>query len=91
VCFFSSGVAFIFNQKFFNDLNQALGIDLENIVYYKGKRPHLFLLIKCSMGGGGGYGMIYGSSLLELNDRIMTVFLTSNFCYKTDHDPVFAI
>jgi len=36
-----SGVAFIFNQKFFNDLNQALGIDLENIVYYKGKPPHL--------------------------------------------------
>ncbi len=32
------GVAFIFNQKFFNDLNQALGIDLENIVYYKGRQ-----------------------------------------------------
>jgi hypothetical protein len=33
---FVAGVAFIFNQKFFNDLNQALGIELENIVYYKG-------------------------------------------------------
>jgi hypothetical protein len=30
-----SGVAFIFNQKFFNDLNDAKGISLENIVYYK--------------------------------------------------------
>ena len=30
-----SGVAFIFNQKFFNDLNEAKGILLENIVYYK--------------------------------------------------------
>ncbi len=30
-----SGVAFIFNQKFFNDLNEAKGISLENIVYYK--------------------------------------------------------
>ena len=30
-----SGVAFIFNQKFFNDLNEEKGISLENIVYYK--------------------------------------------------------
>ncbi len=30
-----SGVAFIFNQKFFNDLHDAKGITLENIVYYK--------------------------------------------------------
>ncbi|XP_064416397.1 LOW QUALITY PROTEIN: protein-methionine sulfoxide oxidase mical3b-like [Latimeria chalumnae] len=31
-----SGVAFIFNQKFFQDLREATGcIDLENIVYYK--------------------------------------------------------
>ena len=30
-----SGVAFIFNQKFFNDLNDELGIALENVVYYK--------------------------------------------------------
>ena len=34
---FIVGVAFIFNQKFFNDLNAACGISLENIVYYKGK------------------------------------------------------
>ncbi|XP_073897681.1 F-actin-monooxygenase MICAL2 isoform X8 [Castor canadensis] len=30
-----SGVAFIFNQKFFQDLKEETGIDLENIVYYK--------------------------------------------------------
>ncbi|XP_010810843.2 F-actin-monooxygenase MICAL2 isoform X2 [Bos taurus] len=30
-----SGVAFIFNQKFFQDLKKETGIDLENIVYYK--------------------------------------------------------
>ncbi|XP_023372018.1 F-actin-monooxygenase MICAL2 isoform X2 [Otolemur garnettii] len=30
-----SGVAFIFNQKFFQDLKDETGIDLENIVYYK--------------------------------------------------------
>jgi hypothetical protein len=29
-----SGVAFIFNQKFFKDLNETTGVDLENIVYY---------------------------------------------------------
>ncbi|XP_055483646.1 F-actin-monooxygenase MICAL2 isoform X4 [Psammomys obesus] len=30
-----SGVAFIFNQKFFQDLKEETGIDLENIVYYR--------------------------------------------------------
>jgi len=38
-----SGVAFIFNQKFFNDLNAALGISLENIVYYKDE-THYFVM-----------------------------------------------
>jgi hypothetical protein len=38
-----SGVAFIFNQKFFRDLNAATGIDLENIVYYKDK-THYFVM-----------------------------------------------
>ena len=38
-----SGVAFIFNQKFFNDLNEAKGIDLENIVYYKDE-THYFVM-----------------------------------------------
>uniref|UniRef100_A0AAQ4QUN8 F-actin monooxygenase n=1 Tax=Gasterosteus aculeatus aculeatus TaxID=481459 RepID=A0AAQ4QUN8_GASAC len=38
-----SGVAFIFNQKFFQDLKEATGIDLENIVYYKDD-THYFVM-----------------------------------------------
>lgn len=38
-----SGVAFIFNQKFFKDLYAATGIDLENIVYYKDE-THYFVM-----------------------------------------------
>jgi hypothetical protein len=38
-----SGVAFIFNQKFFKDLYEATGIDLENIVYYKDE-THYFVM-----------------------------------------------
>ncbi|XP_077057792.1 F-actin-monooxygenase mical2b isoform X3 [Siphateles boraxobius] len=38
-----SGVAFIFNQKFFQDLKQETGIDLENIVYYK-DNTHYFVM-----------------------------------------------
>ncbi|XP_043242534.1 F-actin-monooxygenase Mical-like isoform X2 [Amphibalanus amphitrite] len=38
-----SGVAFIFNQKFFKDLSAATGIDLENIVYYKDE-THYFVM-----------------------------------------------
>ncbi|XP_017769097.1 PREDICTED: protein-methionine sulfoxide oxidase Mical isoform X2 [Nicrophorus vespilloides] len=38
-----SGVAFIFNQKFFKDLFEDTGIDLENIVYYKDD-THYFVM-----------------------------------------------
>ncbi|KAJ8412867.1 hypothetical protein AAFF_G00104490 [Aldrovandia affinis] len=38
-----SGVAFIFNQKFFHDLKDETGIDLENIVYYK-DNTHYFVM-----------------------------------------------
>lgn len=38
-----SGVAYIFNQKFFKDLRSAAGIDLENIVYYKDD-THYFVM-----------------------------------------------
>ncbi|BFZ24995.1 hypothetical protein BsWGS_28034 [Bradybaena similaris] len=38
-----SGVAFIFNQKFFLDLKESTGIDLENIVYYKDD-THYFVM-----------------------------------------------
>lgn len=38
-----SGVAFIFNQKFFKDLFATTRIDLENIVYYKDE-THYFVM-----------------------------------------------
>ena len=38
-----SGVAFIFNQQFFQDLKETTGIDLENIVYYKDE-THYFVM-----------------------------------------------
>lgn len=38
-----SGVAFIFNQKFFKELYTETGIDLENIVYYKDD-THYFVM-----------------------------------------------
>ncbi|XP_038074486.1 F-actin-monooxygenase MICAL3-like isoform X2 [Patiria miniata] len=38
-----SGVAFIFNQKFFQDLKAETRIDLENIVYYKDD-THYFVM-----------------------------------------------
>lgn len=38
-----SGVSYIFNQKFFQELNEATGIDLENIVYYKDE-THYFVM-----------------------------------------------
>ncbi|GFQ91432.1 protein-methionine sulfoxide oxidase mical3a [Trichonephila clavata] len=38
-----SGVAFIFNQKFFQDMKEQTSIDLENIVYYKDD-THYFVM-----------------------------------------------
>ncbi|KAM8893106.1 F-actin-monooxygenase mical2b-like isoform 3-T3 [Spinachia spinachia] len=38
-----SGVAFIFNQKFFMELKEDTGIDLENIVYYR-DNTHYFVM-----------------------------------------------
>lgn len=38
-----SGVAKVFNQKLFKDLNRHAGIDLENIVYYKDE-THCFVM-----------------------------------------------
>uniref|UniRef100_A0A672FCZ1 F-actin monooxygenase n=1 Tax=Salarias fasciatus TaxID=181472 RepID=A0A672FCZ1_SALFA len=38
-----SGVAFIFNQRFFLELRDETGIDLENIVYYK-DQTHYFVM-----------------------------------------------
>ncbi|XP_038675464.1 F-actin-monooxygenase mical1 isoform X3 [Scyliorhinus canicula] len=38
-----SGVAYLYNQKFFQQLRKDTGIDLENIVYYKGD-THYFVM-----------------------------------------------
>ncbi|KAM9409364.1 F-actin-monooxygenase MICAL2 isoform 2-T4 [Pholidichthys leucotaenia] len=38
-----SGVAFIFNQKFFLELREETGVDLENIVYYR-DNTHYFVM-----------------------------------------------
>ena len=43
-----SGVAFIFNQKFFKDLFRKTGIDLENIVYYKDETHYFVMTAKKS-------------------------------------------
>ena len=49
-----SGVSFIFAQKFFHDLRQETGIDLENIVYYRDD-THYFVMTakkKCLIDKG---------------------------------------
>ena len=38
-----SGVAYVYRQEFFNDLADKLGIELENIVYYKDE-THYFVM-----------------------------------------------
>lgn len=38
-----SGVAFIYNQEFFHQLTERTGVELENIVYYKGE-THYFVM-----------------------------------------------
>ena len=38
-----SGVAFIFNQKFFKNLKAEMDIELENIVYYEDD-AHYFVM-----------------------------------------------
>ncbi|XP_024151390.1 F-actin-monooxygenase MICAL2 isoform X4 [Oryzias melastigma] len=64
-----SGVAFIFNQKFFLDLKEKTGIDLENIVYYKDNTHYFVMTAK-------------KQSLLEkgvlINDYVETEMLLSS-------------
>ncbi|XP_070538994.1 F-actin-monooxygenase Mical-like isoform X2 [Ptychodera flava] len=43
-----SGVAYIFNQKFFKDLKAQTRIDLENIVYYKDETHYFVMTAKKS-------------------------------------------
>jgi hypothetical protein len=37
------GILRVYNQQFFNDLNTKYGIDLENLVYYRGE-THYFVM-----------------------------------------------
>lgn len=37
------GILRVYNQQFFNDLNSKYGIDLENLVYYRGE-THYFVM-----------------------------------------------
>lgn len=37
------GILRVYNQAFFNDLNTKYGIDLENLVYYRGE-THYFVM-----------------------------------------------
>ncbi|XDV53052.1 hypothetical protein PO909_021656 [Leuciscus waleckii] len=64
-----SGVAFIFNQKFFLELREETGIDLENIVYYRDNTHYFVMTAK-------------KQSLLDkgviINDYIETERLLSN-------------
>uniref|UniRef100_A0A8C7Y215 F-actin monooxygenase n=1 Tax=Oryzias sinensis TaxID=183150 RepID=A0A8C7Y215_9TELE len=64
-----SGVAFIFNQKFFLDLKAKKGVDLENIVYYKDNTHYFVMTAK-------------KQSLLEkgvlINDYVETEMLLSS-------------
>ena len=43
-----SGVAFIYNQQFFQELKDKTGIDLENIVYYKDDTHYFVMTAKKS-------------------------------------------
>ena len=71
-----SGVAFIFNQKFFTDLNEAKGIDLENIVYYKDE-THYFVMTakKQSLIDKG---VIQGKFIFITQCSILRIFLLVN-------------
>ena len=64
-----SGVAFIFNQKFFKELNAVTGIDLENIVYYKDETHYFVMTAK-------------KQSLLNKGVIIQASFLNKNIVYN---------
>lgn len=43
-----SGVSFVYNQEFFNNLSEKHGIELENIVYYKDETHYFVMTAKKS-------------------------------------------
>lgn len=71
-----SGVAFIFNQKFFKDLKEDTGIDLENLVYYKDD-THYFIMTakKESLLGKGVLKKVNTQQLMEIYMYMCTVVL----------------
>lgn len=61
-----SGVAYIFNQKFFKDLRQATGIDLENIVYYKDDTHYFVMTAK-------KHSLLNKGVILKVSERVFLI------------------
>ena len=78
-----SGVAFIFNQKFFKDLNQKTGIDLENIVYYKDETHYFVMTAKKQSLLSKGV-LIHVSCMKKIS-LILQVFLFQRYDIQSDH------
>lgn len=76
-----SGVAFIFNQKFFKDLNEKTGIDLENIVYYKDDTHYFVMTAKKSSLLDKGVLLQVCNTLLLCRRKRNLIFI--KFFYKT--------
>lgn len=70
-----SGVAFIFNQKFFKELYQVTGIDLENIVYYKDDTHYFVMTAK-------KHSLIDKGVILQVKDRSGALIVRSPFFVK---------
>ncbi|KAK3597319.1 hypothetical protein CHS0354_010956 [Potamilus streckersoni] len=86
-----SGVAFIFNQKFFKDLYEKTGIDLENIVYYKDE-THYFVMTakKTSLQEKGVLLMDYADtskllSMENVNQEALLAYAKEAADFSTNH------
>ncbi|XP_067907195.1 F-actin-monooxygenase MICAL3-like isoform X2 [Heterodontus francisci] len=86
-----SGVAFIFNQKFFQDLREATGVDLENIVYYKDD-THYFVMTakKQSLLDKGVILQDYADtekllSRSNMNQEALLRYVTEAASFSTNH------
>lgn len=71
-----SGVAFIFNQKFFKELYQETGIDLENIVYYKDDTHYFVMTAK-------KHSLIDKGVILQVLTYLAFVFILENVCWPS--------
>ncbi|KAL3883915.1 hypothetical protein ACJMK2_030141 [Sinanodonta woodiana] len=86
-----SGVAFIFNQKFFKDLYEKTGIDLENIVYYKDE-THYFVMTakKTSLQDKGVLKKDYADtskllSMENVDQEALLAYAREAADFSTDH------